>query len=110
LEGALAGLSLLHDLPNYRNSLPTKIVEYMAHGVPVVTTPLPVARELVEEAGAGFVVPFGDAGAAADAVRALRDDPALRERLAKAGVTAARDHLDWRLEAPVFLAALAPDT
>ena len=109
LHGALAGLSLLHDLPNYRRSLPTKIVEYMAHGVPVVTTPLPVARDLVADAGAGIVVPFGDDGATADAVRALRDDPALRERLAKAGVNAARDHLDWRLEAPVFLAALAPD-
>jgi glycosyltransferase involved in cell wall biosynthesis len=109
LQGALAGLSLLHDLPNYRRSLPTKVVEYMAHGVPVVTTPLPVARELVEDAGAGIVVPFGDAAATADAVRALRDDPALRGRLADAGVLAARDHLDWRLEAPVFLAALAPE-
>jgi glycosyltransferase involved in cell wall biosynthesis len=109
LRGALAGLSLLHDLPNYRRSLPTKVVEYMAHGVPVVTTPLPVARELVEDAGAGMIVPFGDVTATAEAVRALRADPALRERLAKAGVFAARDHLDWRLEAPVFLAALAPD-
>ena len=56
LPGALAGLSLLQDLPNYRHSRPTKIVEYMAHGVPVVTTPLPVAVELVESAGAGVVV------------------------------------------------------
>lgn len=109
LQGALAGLSLLHDLPNYRRSLPTKIVEYMAHGVPVVTTPLPVARQLVEDAESGVVVPFGDDAATAEAVRALRDDPALRERLAKAGLFAAREHLDWRLEAPVFLAALAPD-
>jgi glycosyltransferase involved in cell wall biosynthesis len=108
LDGALAGLSLLHDLPNYRHSLPTKIVEYMARGVPVVTTPLPVARALVEDAGSGIVVPFADAEAAAEAVRALRGDPALRERLAKAGVTAARAGLDWRSEAPVFLAALAP--
>jgi glycosyltransferase involved in cell wall biosynthesis len=109
LQGALAGLSLLHDLPNYRRSLPTKIVEYMAHGVPVVTTALPVARDLVAGAGAGIVVPFDDDVATAEAVRALRDDPALRARLGRAGVEAARDHLDWRLEAPVFLAALAPD-
>ena len=106
VDGALAGLSLLHDLPNYRHSLPTKVVEYMARGVPVITTPLPVARALVEDAGSGIVVPFQDAGAVADAVRTLRDDPALRQRLAKAGVTAARDHLDWRGESPLFLAAL----
>lgn len=41
LSGALAGLSLLHDQPNYRHSRPTKVVEYMAHGVPVITTPTP---------------------------------------------------------------------
>lgn len=39
VDGALAGLSLLHDEPNYRHSLPTKVVEYMAHGVPVITSP-----------------------------------------------------------------------
>src|SRR5262249_39524186 len=38
LDGALAGLSLLHDEPNFRHSMPTKVVEYMARGVPVVTT------------------------------------------------------------------------
>jgi glycosyltransferase involved in cell wall biosynthesis len=108
LDGALAGLSLLHDLPNYRHSLPTKVVEYMAHGVPVITTPLPIAQAMVDEAGAGIVVPFQDATAAADAVRALRKDPELRERLARAGVTAARAGLDWKNEVPILLAALAP--
>ncbi|HTY71975.1 MAG TPA: glycosyltransferase family 4 protein [Actinomycetes bacterium] len=107
VEGALAGLSLLRDLPNYRHSLPTKVVEYMARGVPVVTTPLPVARSLVEQAGAGIVVPFDDVEAAATAVRRLRDDPTLRQHLSRAGLAAARDHLDWREEAPRFLAALA---
>ena len=60
LDGALAGLSLLHDEPNFRHSLPTKVVEYMARGVPVVTTPLPAAAELARGHECGFVVPFGD--------------------------------------------------
>ncbi|MFD0395345.1 glycosyltransferase [Streptomyces nogalater] len=60
LSGALAGLSLLHDQPNYRHSRPTKVVEYMAHGVPVVTTPTPLAAELVERHGCGLVVPYRD--------------------------------------------------
>jgi hypothetical protein len=34
---------LLRDLPNYRVSLSTKIVEYCALGVPVSTTRLPLA-------------------------------------------------------------------
>ena len=48
LPGALAGLALLHDQPNYAHSLPTKLVEYLAHGVPVVTTPNRTAVELVQ--------------------------------------------------------------
>jgi isopropylmalate/homocitrate/citramalate synthase len=47
IDGSLAGLSLLQDLPNYRHSMPTKILEYMAHGVPVITTPLPAAVSLL---------------------------------------------------------------
>src|SRR5207302_1515310 len=64
LDGALAGVSLLHDEPNYRHSLPTKVVEYMARGVPVVTTPTPPAAELVDKYQCGVVVPFGDPEAA----------------------------------------------
>ena len=78
VDGALAGLSLLHDEPNYRVSQPTKVIEYLAHGVPVVTTPLPLARRLVEEVGAGVVVPFGDVAATLDAVLALDADPDTR--------------------------------
>ena len=37
VEGALAGLSLLQDEANFRHSMPTKVAEYMARGVPVVT-------------------------------------------------------------------------
>lgn len=109
LDGALAGLSLLHDLPNYRHSLPTKIVEYMAHGIPVISTPLPVAQSLVDAAGSGVFVPFEDADAAADAVRTLRDDPNLRSRLAQAGLRSARQDLNWQHEIPGFLSALNAD-
>lgn len=110
VDGALAGLSLLHDEPNYRHSRPTKVLEYMAHGVPVITTPTPAARDLVEAAGCGLVVPFGDpqpvARAAADAVLRLRDDPALRQALADAGrACALRDH-DWRRDGADFVATL----
>ena len=49
IEGATIGLSLLRDLPSYRHSLPTKALEYLAHGVPVITTPLLEAQSIVEE-------------------------------------------------------------
>ncbi len=106
LEGSAAGLNLLHDQPNYRVSLPTKVIEYMARGVPVVTTPLPLAVDLVERHDCGIVVPFGDAEAAADAVRRLVDDPELRHRLAANGHAAALEHYDWRVEGKRFVRQL----
>ncbi|MEU6064263.1 MULTISPECIES: glycosyltransferase [Streptomyces] len=102
LSGALAGLSLLHDQPNYRHSRPTKVVEYMAHGVPVVTTPTPLAVELVERHGCGLVVPYADPPSAARAVRRLADDTGLRLRAARLGREAALSELDWRHRAAAF--------
>ncbi|MFD5572852.1 glycosyltransferase [Streptomyces cadmiisoli] len=106
LSGALAGLSLLHDQPNYRHSRPTKVVEYMAHGVPVVTTPTPLAADLVRRHGCGLVVPYGDPAAAAEAVRRLRADRELRRGAARRGRTAALAELDWSDKAGEFAAWL----
>ena len=89
VDGALAGLSLLQDEPNFRHSLPTKVVEYMARGVPVITTPLPAAAELARSHECGFVVPFGDARAAAEAVLELDRDASLRAKMGQRGHAAA---------------------
>ncbi|WP_395692964.1 glycosyltransferase [Nocardioides sp.] len=111
LDGALAGLSLLHDEPNYRVSQPTKVVEYLAHGVPAVTTALPRAATLVDGVGAGVVVPFrdgrADPGEVADLVVALDRNPAVRGRMAARGRAHAAAHLDWRRQAPAFVGRLA---
>jgi glycosyltransferase involved in cell wall biosynthesis len=106
LDGSLAGLSLLHDEPNYRVSLPTKVVEYMAHGVPVVTTPLPLARDLVTGTGCGVVVPFSEPEAAAQAILDLWNDPDRRRRMGVAGHSAARKRFDWATYASRFVAEL----
>jgi glycosyltransferase involved in cell wall biosynthesis len=106
LDGALAGLSLMHDEPNYRVSQPTKVVEYLAHGVPVITTPLPHAQRLVEDVGAGLVVPFGDVTATADAVLALEADPSARQQMGKLGHAHAREQFDWSLRSREFVSRM----
>jgi glycosyltransferase involved in cell wall biosynthesis len=106
LDGALAGLSLLHDEPNFRHSMPTKVVEYMARGVPVVTTPLPAAAELTRGHECGFVVPFGDVAAAADAVLELDRDFPLRAKMGRRGHEAAYSSLGWPSDAREFVAQL----
>jgi glycosyltransferase involved in cell wall biosynthesis len=96
LSGALAGLSLLDDLPNFRCSLPTKVVEYAAVGIPVITTPLPIADRIVRGANCGVVVPWRDPQAVVDAVLDLRDDPARAAQLGRNGHRMALEQYDWQ--------------
>lgn len=106
LPGALCGLSLLHDEPNYRHSMPTKVIEYMAHGLPVVTTPNPPAADLVTRHECGTVVPWADPEAAAHAVLELRDDEARRRAYGRRGHEAALAEHDWRAAGARFVAQL----
>jgi glycosyltransferase involved in cell wall biosynthesis len=57
LKESLIGLCLLYPEPNYLSALPTKIFEYMAAGLPVISSDLPLSKEIVENAGCGFAVP-----------------------------------------------------
>lgn len=68
------GISPLRDIPNYRDSLPTKLLEYLAMGLPVVASDLPGARGLLGgEAGIAWVLP-DDARAIASAIERIMGD------------------------------------
>ena len=55
---ARAGLSPLADIPNYRDSLPTKVLEYLALGLPVLAADLPGTRAVTgDRVGMTFVAP-----------------------------------------------------
>lgn len=106
VEGALAGLSLLRDEPNYAHSRPTKVLEYMARGVPVVTTPNAAAAALVREAACGHVVGFDDPEGAAAAITALRDEPDERAAMGARGRELVRGRYDWAVTGVRFVRQL----
>ncbi|HZP49860.1 glycosyltransferase [Actinocrinis sp.] len=66
-RGAWAGMSLLHSTPAFEDAVPSKIYEYLACGLPVLSSPIRRAAQLVQQAGAGVVV--ADAEEAATALR-----------------------------------------
>jgi glycosyltransferase involved in cell wall biosynthesis len=61
------------------------LLEGMAAGLPVVTTPAGDSAIVVQDHDTGFVVPFGDSGAVADRLLRLASEPALGDRLGAAG-------------------------
>jgi glycosyltransferase involved in cell wall biosynthesis len=79
----------LRDLPIFEGALPTKLLEAMAAGRPVVLAARGEAARLVERERCGLVVPPEDPRALADALATLADDPARRAALGAAGRHAA---------------------
>ncbi|MBE7557528.1 glycosyltransferase family 4 protein [bacterium] len=77
-------------VPGEREGLPVVVLEAMAHGAAVVTTPLYGIPEVVRDGDTGLLVPPGDAPALAAALRRLVEDAPLRERLAQNAFALAR--------------------
>jgi glycosyltransferase involved in cell wall biosynthesis len=67
------------------------VAEALAHGLPIISTPVGAIPDLVG-GEAGVIVRVGDASALADAMAKALDDPAFRRRLA-AGAARVRDRL-----------------
>lgn len=96
--GAGIGLVTLLPEPNYLQSLPTKLFEYMALGVPVLASKFPLWQELLEQAGAGMLVePTVEAVAAGMLLMASR--PLLLRSFATRGRRAYRRRYQWEREA-----------
>jgi glycosyltransferase involved in cell wall biosynthesis len=71
--------------------VPQVLIEAMAAGLPIVATDVGGVAELLADA-AGRLVPPGDPQALVDAVLALSDDPALRQRCSERGLARVRDY------------------
>jgi glycosyltransferase involved in cell wall biosynthesis len=67
------------------DGLPVAILEALAAGLPVVSTPVAGIPEAVRPEHTGVLVPQEDAGALADALERILGDAALRERLGQGG-------------------------
>jgi glycosyltransferase involved in cell wall biosynthesis len=68
-----------------RDALPTVLIEALAAGVPIVSTPLTGIPEILDHGRCGALVPGNDPAATARALAELLDAPERRARLAAAG-------------------------
>lgn len=90
---ASVGLSPLLPFPNYLHSLPTKTLEYMAMGLPVVASDLPGTRAVLEQSEAVWLVAPGDVEQMADAIRAATQPEAKEEAVRQ--VERVRREFSW---------------
>ncbi|MGH7127216.1 MAG: glycosyltransferase family 4 protein, partial [Planctomycetaceae bacterium] len=95
LARARIGLSVLHDLPNYRDALPTKLYEFMAAGLPIVASDFPLWRAEYGPAGCARFVDPRDVEGIADAVRWLLEHPDEAEAMGRRGRQAVESQWNW---------------
>ncbi len=77
-----------------RDALPTVLLEAMAAGLPVMSSPVGGVEEIVDHGRAGVLVAPGDVEALARAMTALLADPAKLDSLAAVGRDRAASHFD----------------
>jgi glycosyltransferase involved in cell wall biosynthesis len=93
-----AGLSLDTDTClNQRYSLPNKLFDYIAAGIPVIASPLPEISALVSEYSCGIVLKAVSPELIAETLKRLRGDSQYLSQL-KAGAKAAARELNWETE------------
>ncbi|MEZ5339053.1 MAG: glycosyltransferase [bacterium] len=92
------GMALLSSIPNYVESYPSKIFEYMALGLPVVTSDFELYRSVIAESAAGICVDPEDATAVAETLAALLADGERMEEMSAAGRAITGSRFNWETE------------
>ncbi len=98
IRSSRCGIILDHPISNYIDAHSTKMFEYMACGLPVVCSDLPLWVRMVGEADCGVVVDPLDPQAAAEVIRRLLKDPEEAQRLGENGRRAVLERYNWENE------------
>ena len=91
---ASVGIAPYRPLGSFTSSIPNKVAEYLAGGLPIVSTLAGVTGKLLSEHECGVHVPFEDAHALVDALRALLTDEKRRAAMAANALTLFRARFD----------------
>jgi glycosyltransferase involved in cell wall biosynthesis len=103
LNRGTIGISPNLRTPNQEKAIPTKLFEYMAAGLPIVTSDLPNQKRIIEDSQGGLLARPEEPASFAVAIRRLVEDPALARRLGASGQRAFRERFSWESQMPALL-------
>lgn len=95
---SMAGLCTLRYTPNNYNSLPIKMFEYMAAGIPVVCSDFPIWREIMDTIKCGLCVGPEDIEAIKNAIDYLIHNPKEAKQMGENGRNAVLEQYNWSIE------------
>jgi glycosyltransferase involved in cell wall biosynthesis len=96
LERAAVGWVTWQPYPKNQKNVPTKLFEYMAYGLPVVSSDLDSTRRFVEDGVSGHLVRADDAGAHAEAIIDLLEDRRAAAAIGLRGREQVLARYNWR--------------
>lgn len=102
---AAADIALVHLKPRdvFKTVIPSKLLEAMAAGLPVVLGVRGEAERILSEADAGLSIEPDNTEELVAAVEKLRDDPTLRDQLSKHGYEYVIEEFNWDTIAAEYL-------
>lgn len=105
LAGADIGLVVLHPGQGneYVHSLPVKLFEYMAVGLPVIASDFPLWKEIIESNHCGLTVEPRNPKKIAQAIEYLLNNPELRREMGENGKKAVIETYNWEKESEKLL-------
>ncbi|MGH7232351.1 MAG: glycosyltransferase family 4 protein [Nitrospiraceae bacterium] len=103
LGHARLGIVLLHPTPEYLESQPVKLYEYMAAGLPIIASDFPLWRELYEPVGCCMFVNPLDSKAIANAIEWMLDRPQEADLMGRRGIEAVKTRFNWEEEGKKLL-------
>ncbi|GGH54441.1 glycosyl transferase [Dyadobacter endophyticus] len=95
---AIAGIALLKPVADYPDSFPTKMFEYMALKLPVITSDFPLYKRIVEDSGSGYCISPYDPEALHNALQCCISENALRSQMGNNGRKASETCYNWASE------------
>ncbi len=102
-RGALAALVLLHPVPKFLESMPIKMFESMACGVPIIASDFPLWRRIVHDQGCGLVVDPLNVPQVADAIIYLIEHPEEAKKMGRRGRELVEKKYNWESESKKLL-------
>ncbi|RAJ97567.1 glycosyltransferase involved in cell wall biosynthesis [Larkinella arboricola] len=100
---SVCGLALLKPVGDYPESYTTKMFEYMALGLPVITANFQLYRDVVEKHQCGFCIDPTDPRVFADRMRYLIEHPQEAAEMGRRGRRATELDYNWQTEGKKLL-------
>ena len=98
IDSSLAGLVILHPVSQYLESLPIKMFEYMAAGIPVIASNFPLWKSIIGESKCGICVDPLEPAEIANAIEYLKNNKESAQIMGETGRKLIREKYNWGIE------------